>query len=102
MAERASRRMGSWHVKFSFEPLVEHRTRLEYFINAVYRAAIVYGRVQINDNIVIDGLWKGKNTDDWNSKRFDAVECGDCDMERISNILREVPDEFYGLGYYRS
>ncbi len=102
MAERASKRMGSWHVKFKIEPIMDLETKLEYFINAIYRTAITYGRVQLNGNIVIDGFWKGKDAEDWNQKKVEIVECNDCNIRTIKNILEEIPEDFYGKGYYTS
>jgi hypothetical protein len=99
MAERASKRMGSWHVRFDFREIKDLEVNIEYFLEAIYRASIIYGRVKINDEIIIDGIWKGKK-DDWKKNSLRVVRCRDCGMKRIKNILEEVPPDFYGKGYY--
>ncbi len=66
----------------------------------IYRASVIYGRVAINDDIVISGLWCGKKIEDWNDKCINIERCNECDGKRIRNILKVIPDEFYGKGYY--
>lgn len=101
MAERASRRMGSWHVKFELDRIVDIPVNMEYFLEAIYRASILYGRIRINDGIIVDGVWKGKGASDWSSNLMDIRKCNDCGLERIERIIERIPGDFFGKGYYR-
>ncbi|MCK5772289.1 MAG: hypothetical protein KAH57_00730 [Thermoplasmata archaeon] len=100
MGERAEKRMGSWLVRFELDRIKALKTKLEYFIEAIYRASVIYGRVAINDDIVVSGLWHGKKIEDWNDRCINIERCNECDVKRIHNILKEIPDDFYGKGYY--
>jgi hypothetical protein len=100
MSERAEMRMGSWLVRLDLKQIYKQKTKLEYFIESIYRAAITYGRVQINNDIVVSGLWSRKKIDDWNEQNVLIEKCNDCDIGKIRNILKEIPEDFYGKGYY--
>ncbi|MFO8052127.1 MAG: hypothetical protein R6V01_10600 [Thermoplasmatota archaeon] len=100
MAERAGKRMGAWHVNFDLERVYDVRTKMEYFLDALYRASVTYGRIKVNDNIVIEGIWKGKDAEEWKGRCVRISKCNDCKIESISRILERVPDEFFGKGYY--
>ncbi|MBN1540466.1 MAG: hypothetical protein JW939_10005 [Candidatus Thermoplasmatota archaeon] len=100
MAERAGMRMGSWLVRFDLSNVKGLRTRLEYFIEAVYRAAIIYGRVRVNDDMIVSGLWSRKRQEDWNSGHIMVEGCSEGDIERTLNIMAKVPEDFYGKSYY--
>jgi len=100
MAERASMRMGSWHVRFDLSSRLPERTGMDHFIEAVYRAAVIYGRVRIGDDIIIGGVYRGKGVDDWNGRIVDIDSAHDREIERTRRILKDIPEELLGTGYY--
>jgi hypothetical protein len=57
-------------------------------------------RIRVDDNIIFSGLWPRKTIEDWNEKHISIDRSNGCNVDRIRNIIKEIPEGFYGKGYY--
>ncbi len=66
------------------------RVKMSDVAMMIFRASVLYGKVRINEDLVVRGVWKGKENTDWKQEKVWVESKFEKDLAELKRLMDEL------------